>query len=144
MHAKILRGTLLTEVNFRNPAMNGNALLFRFRSRYYQIDQLNIAYIYTRGSVNVIITNTGDRIPIHLSLIKLMDILDQRRFTRMAIDLIVSIGAIKGMVCKKGIGILIDLIPDLGLKFTYDQHYDRMSKISHIQSLSYTDRSHME
>lgn len=100
-----------------------SSLLLRFGARYYHIEYRNIAYIYRRENVNVLVTKDGEKFPVHMTMSELLKHLNPSKFSRMSVDLIASIESIKGLVKRGSAGLCIDLSPDLGLEFKYDTRY---------------------
>lgn len=99
------------------------SLFLRKGSRYYQIEHKDIAYVYTRETINVLVTKRGEKFTVYLPLSDLMKELDKKMFNRLSVELIASIGAIKGLVRRDTDGLSVELDPYLGLEFNYDPRY---------------------
>lgn len=99
------------------------SLLVHTGSVYLNILHQQIAYIYSQDSQCILVTKKGERYPVNLSMDVMMAKLDTTHFSRMSKFLIASLEALKGMHMEKDSTLYVDLIPDLGIQFVYDQRY---------------------
>ncbi len=107
----------------RNIPFTMRSLLVQSGSVYLNILHQQIAYIYSQDSQSILVTKKGEKYPLDLSLDVMMAKLDTTHFSRMSKFLIASLEALKGMHMEKDSTLYVDLIPDLGFQFVYDQQY---------------------
>lgn len=92
-------------------------LVIKFGSKFYFIDHKNIAYIYNKESVSVLVHSMGIQIPVYKNLQELISELNCEQFMYFKRSLIANRKYIKQVIRKTKSTFQITMLPDLGLRF---------------------------